>query len=176
MASFKWNLKTLPFGTQSINYHLDGGFFRDKEPVEVMSASVEVEVTMTRKTEVDYEMSMSCQGTLTIPCDRCLEAMTHDVDVTYQLSVRQEGEELDDSNEKVLIVPASWRELDVEPLVRDTVLLTVPIMHTHEEGECDQAMLSALQAHEALEERENENVEAATDPRWEALRKLKNNN
>ncbi|MBR1803505.1 MAG: DUF177 domain-containing protein [Muribaculaceae bacterium] len=143
----------------------------------MMAASVDVDVTITRKSEVDYEMSMDCHGSLTIPCDRCLEAMTHEVDTTYELSVRQEGDELDDSRDRVLIVPASWHELDVEPLIRDTVLLTVPIMHAHDEGECNPDMISALEAHEsATPVSENEPAEQDTDPRWEALRKLKNNN
>ena len=177
VASFKWNLKTLPFGTQSVNYHLNGDFFREKEPVEVMAASVEVCVTITRKSEVDYEMRLDCHGELTIPCDRCLEAMTHDVDTIYELSVRQEGDEFDDSRDRVLMVPEGWHELDVEPLIRVTVLLTVPIMHTHPDGECNQDMFSALHAHEAVAaENEEETAERQTDPRWEALRKLKNNN
>lgn len=179
VASFKWNLKALPFGSQSVNYHLDGNFFRENAPTGIFAADVNVDFSITRKTDVDYELTMACRGTLTIECDRCLDEMTHEVDEHYELSVRQEGDEVDDSRENVLIVPASWRELDVEPLVRDTVLLTIPIVHHHAPGECNEFMTRALEQHEAhiADELTQENdADADVDPRWEALRKLKNNN
>lgn len=180
VASFKWNLKALPFGNQSVNYHLDGDFFRGNVPTRVFAASVEVDFSITRKTEQDYELAMHCHGTLTIECDRCLDEMVHEVDTHYELSVRQEGSAYDDSNEHVLVVPASWHELDVEPLVRDTVLLTIPIVHNHADGECNSEMMEALERHSAVlageREQDTNDAEAATDPRWEALRKLKNNN
>ncbi|MBO7609591.1 MAG: DUF177 domain-containing protein [Muribaculaceae bacterium] len=180
MASFKWNLKALPFGNQSVIYHLDGSFFRENEPTRIFAANVDVDFSISRKSEQDYELAMDCHGTLNIECDRCLEEMVHVVDVRYELSVRQEGSDYDDSNEHVLVVPSSWRELDVEPLVRDTVLLTIPIMHHHDDGECNSEMMDALGRHSVTHASENEednnDGEAAIDPRWEALQKLKKNN
>lgn len=178
VASFKWNLKALPFGNQSVNYHLDGGFFRENLPTRIFAASVDVDFSIERKTDIDYELAMHCHGTLVIECDRCLDEMTHAVDEHYELSVRQDGDSYDDSNEHVLIVPTSWRELDVEPLVRDTVLLTIPIMHCHAPGECNLEMMQALEQHAAgnADNENNNDAQAAIDPRWDALRKLKNNN
>ena len=178
MASFKLNLKALPFESQSVTYRLGADFFPDDEPAEVIAADIEVEAVIARKSECDYELSLTCSGTLSIPCDRCLDPMVHAVDTTYHLNIRQEGELLDDSRDTVLLVPESWRELDVEPLVRDTILLTIPIMHTHAPGECNAAMMAQLDEHHASldEETESDNNDAAVDPRWDALRKLKNNN
>ncbi len=178
VASFKLNLKALPFDSQSVNYRLDKHFFQGEMPTEIFDADVEVEMVVTRKSECDYVLSLTCSGTLSIPCDRCLDPMVHAVDTTYHLNIRQEGELYDDSRDTVLLVPESWRELDVEPLVRDTILLTIPIMHTHAPGECNAAMMAQLDEHHASldEETESDNNDAAVDPRWDALRKLKNNN
>ena len=181
MASFKLNLKALPFESQSVTYRLGADFFPDDEPAEVIAADIEVEAVIARKSECDYELSLSCHGTLTIPCDRCLDPMAHQVDTTYRLSVRQEGESLDDSRDNLLVVPEQWRELDIEPIVRDSVLLTIPIMHTHAPGECNEQMMEQLQSHHAQPGGEASGQsdggdDQATDPRWDALRKLKNNN
>ena len=179
MASFKLNLKALPFESQSVNYRLEADFFEGDEPTEVIAADVEVEVTVDRTSECDYRLSISCQGTMEIPCDCCLEPMVHQVETMYPISIRQEGDVLDDSRDGLLLVPETWRELDIAPLIRDTVLLTIPIMHTHAPGECNAEMLAHLAGDddgitggtgEASGEAES------TDPRWDALRKLKNNN
>ena len=174
MASFKLNLKALPFDSQSVNYRLGVDFFPGDEPTEVSAADVDVEIEVTRKSERDYALTMTCRGTLGIPCDRCLEPMEHHVDTTYHLNIRQEGEELDDSRDTVLVLPEAWHELDLAPIIRDTVLLTIPIMHTHDPGKCNPLMLERLSEHEASDHNdiENENENAPADPRWDALRKL----
>ncbi|MBR6284273.1 MAG: DUF177 domain-containing protein [Muribaculaceae bacterium] len=178
MASFKLNLKTLPFGSQSVNYHLGADFFLGDEPTQVSEANVDVEVTVTRTGDSDYKLAMTCRGTLAIPCDRCLDPMVHHVDTAYELSITQAGEEFDDSREHLLIVPEAWRELDLAPIVRDTVLLTIPIMHAHAPGECNESMMARLDELAAGEpdNGDDDNDNETTDPRWDALRQLKNNN
>ena len=98
--------------------------------------------------------------------------------MNYGLNVEQMGTELDDSNDELLIVPSDWRELDTAPLVRDTVLLAMPMTHCHEnEEDCNPVMLEVLDSH--LAEAVPDDDDAAsdettgTDPRWEALKKLK---
>ena len=114
-------IKTLPFGTHAVECHLDESFFNTDEQTEVRRASVDVTLQVTRKSENTYHLEIACNGTLTTACDRCLDDLDLPVDVNYSLDVEQMGNELDDSNDELLIVPAEWRELDAAPLVRDTV-------------------------------------------------------
>ncbi len=189
MAGFKLRLRSLPFDTQVFNYHLDGDFFNQVEETEVRSSSVDVTVEVTRKTEDTYVLQMVCKGWLVIPCDRCLDDMKLDVDTDYRVSVRHEGDELDDSRDGVLLVPETWTELDLTEMMRDTVLLTIPIVHCHADGECDPEMMARLGEHWADTEPAADGASSeaddsltdgesgdAVDPRWEALRKLKDNN
>ncbi len=189
MAGFKLRLRALPFDNQVFNYHLDGDFFNQVEKTEVRSGSVDITLEVTRKTENTYILQMACKGWLVIPCDRCLDDMTLDIDTDYRLTVRHEGELLDDSRDGVLLVPETWNELDMTDLMRDTVLLTIPIVHCHPEGECDPEMMAHLEEHwtdiEPAADGASDEVEKpldddkpsdAIDPRWEALRKLKDNN
>ena len=63
----------------------------------------------------------------------------------------------------------------------ETVLLCIPIMHVHADGECNPDMLKALDSHAATSvadeqpDDEEQNDSGMADPRWEALRKLKDN-
>ena len=176
--ALKLKIKTLPFGTHTVECHLDNAFFNTDEQLEVRKADVDATVEVTRKSENTYRLEVSCRGTVTIPCDRCLDDLDLPVDVNYCLNVEQMGTELDDSNDELLIVPSDWRELDTAPLVRDTVLLAIPMTHCHEnEEDCNPAMLDVLDSHrvEAVpdDDDEQQSETTGTDPRWEALKKLK---
>ena len=174
----KLKLKTLPFGTHAVECHLDESFFNLDEQTEVRRADVDVTLQVTRKSENTYHLEIACDGTVTIPCDRCLDDLDLPVEVDYSLNVEQMGTELDDSNDELLIVPSDWRELDAAPIVRDTVLLAIPMTHCHEnEDDCNADMLDLLDSHlaEAVPDDvdDDQSETTSTDPRWEALKKLK---
>ena len=174
----KLKIKTLPFGTHAVECHLDESFFNTDEQIEVRRADVDVTLTVTRKSESTFRLEISCRGTVTTACDRCLEDLDLPVDVDYRLNVEQMGTELDDSNDELLIVPSDWRELDVAPLVRDTVLLAMPMTHCHEnEEDCNPDVLDVLDSHRAEAvpdgDDDQQSETTGTDPRWEALKKLK---
>ncbi|MBR5086982.1 MAG: DUF177 domain-containing protein [Muribaculaceae bacterium] len=178
----KLSISSLPFGKQEFNYHLDGDFFNEIEASEVRSGSVDVALSVNHRQEGIYELDFVCNGVITIPCDRCLDDMDHVVDTNYQLTVKM-GDALDDSIDNVLVIPSSWRTLDLGPIVRDTVLLTIPMMHTHSPGECNEDMLGRLEEHAARGYSNDEDFETppsqnetaeggAIDPRWSALQQL----
>ena len=157
---------------------MDESFFNLDEQIEVRRADVDVTLEVTRKSENTFRLEISCKGTVTIPCDRCLDDLDLPVDLDYRLNVEQMGTELDDSNDELLIVPAEWRELDTAPLVRDTVLLALPMTRCHEnEDDCNPEMLNVLDSHrvEAVPDGDDQpqSETTGTDPRWEALKKLK---
>jgi len=170
-------LKTLPFGTHAIECHLDESFFNIDELSEVRRADVDVTLEVTRKSENTYHLEINCNGTVTIPCDRCLDDLDLPVEENYCLNVEQMGTELDDTGDELLIVPSDWRELDTAPIVRDTVLLAIPMTHCHEsEDDCNPDMLDALDSHLAgavPDDDDTQSETTGTDPRWEALKKLK---
>lgn len=187
MASHKLPLNSLSIGVQEFNYHLDASFFNDVEATEVKSASVEARLRVDKKDDGIYRLSFHFSGEIIIPCDRCLDDMPLAVDTSYDLTVK-EGDEYDDSDDKVLVIPGHRRELDLTPLMRDTVLLTIPLMHVHPHGECNEQMLARLEQMQAVNiteeqlyggEPDNETTNSSPaniDPRWEALKKLTDNN
>ena len=168
--ALKLKIKTLPFGTHTVECHLDESFFNLDEQLEVRRADVDVTLEVTRKSENTYRLEVSCRGTVTTACDRCLDDLDLPVDVDYRLNVEQMGTELDDSNDELLIVPSDWRELDAAPLVRDTVLLAIPMTHCHEnEEDCNPVMLDVLDSHLAEsvpdDDDDPQSETTSTDPR-----------
>ena len=184
MASFKLPLKSLSLGFQAFEYHLGDDVFNETETPDAHHGDVNVQLNVERKTNDIFHLQFTFDGTLTITCDRCLDEMQWEVATDYEISVKF-GEDYDDSRENVLIIPSHWRELDLLPLMRDSVLLTIPIKHVHPEGECNKLMMEKLGAHKAdidddradSDADNNENTfTLGDDPRWEALKKLNDNN
>ncbi len=186
MASYKLPLKSLSFGVQEFKYVLNASFFNEIEECEVSAATIEALVVIDRKSDDIFQCDFSFKGTITIPCDRCLDDMNMPVNVRYHLSVKV-SDRWDDSRDNVLVIPDTQRELDIAPLMRDTVLLAIPIQHTHAEGECNQEMLDRLNLLSATEiaddkemqeseETKEENYRLGDNPRWDALKKLIDNN
>lgn len=176
-------LKGVSTGTQSFKYHLDGAFFNGEDDKnDVTDSDVDVALTADYRADGRVELDFAFSGSISVPCDRCLDPMTIDIDTTYHLSVK-EGKQLDDSTDNVLEVPAEMRSLDIAPAMRDTVLLCIPIMHTHaDESQCNSDMLNTLRSlaatdggSESAGDDNNDNESGMADPRWEALRKLTDN-
>ena len=186
LTEMKLTFSSLPIGKQDFNYHIDGKFFNEIEASEVRSGSVDVALCVTHSQEGIYELDFVCNGIIIIPCDRCLDDMEHQVDTSYHLTVKM-GDALDESIDNVLVIPSSWRTLDLSPIVRDTVLLTIPMMHAHSPGDCNQEMLGRLSEHtpqsfnsdedflQAPQSEQSATGEDDIDPRWAALKQLLDN-
>lgn len=189
LATFRIPLRGAKQGTDNYEFLLDDDFFRAMESIDILGGAVKVSLAVRRANEANY-FAIHCQGTIQIVCDRCLEPMDYAVEADYDLAVKY-GDEYDDSNDGVLIVPEGDNDLDVAPIVYDTVALSIPLQHVHAEGECDEATWQALQAHTAhdLDDEPDEygtyadedadadqlDNETNIDPRWAELMKLKDN-
>ena len=189
LATFRIPLRGAKQGTDNYEFLLDDDFFRAMESIDILGGAVKVSLAVRRANEANY-FAIHCQGTIQIVCDRCMEPMDYAVEADYDLAVKY-GDEYDDSNDGVLIVPEGDNDLDVAPIVYDTVALSIPLQHVHAEGECDEATWQALQAHTAhdLDDEPDEygtyadedadadqiDDETNIDPRWAELMKLKDN-
>ena len=189
LATFRIPLRGAKQGTDNYEFLLDDDFFRAMESIDILGGAVKVSLAVRRANEANY-FAIHCQGTIQIVCDRCLEPMDYAMEADYDLAVKY-GDEYDDSNDGVLIVPEGDNDLDVAPIVYDTVALSIPLQHVHAEGECDEATGQALQAHTAhdLDDEPDEygtyadedadadqlDNETNIDPRWAELMKLKDN-
>ncbi len=97
-----------------------------------------------------------------VPCDRCLDPVSHEVDTDYDVVVRY-GEEYDDSGDNLLILPYSANRLNVAGIIYDTLLLTIPLRCVHAEGECNPEMAEALREHNSSADYDEEEEEPETD-------------
>ncbi len=175
-ASFKLKLTGIPAETQQFEYPIDDEFFKVMESSEILGGSLKVVLKAKRTQGKSYELHFAINGTIKIVCDRCLDEMPYDVDTTYDLLVKH-GEEYNDEDDELLIIPESENEVDLSHVIYDTIALTIPLKHVHPEGECNEEMSAKLREHGfATEDDDKQEEREVNDPRWSALRNLLDNN
>ena len=183
-TAFKLPLKSLTKGTHSFDYHLDKQFFANMENTDVRDADINVRLTVDYNGDV-YALTFVVSGEVLLLCDRCLDEMQFPIDANYRLTVKY-GDDYNDDSDEVLEIPSGDAGINVAYMLYDTVTLAIPIKHVHPMGKCNRAMSAILKKHRArptgddadLEEELMEGIDdeepesTATDPRWDALRKL----
>lgn len=132
-------------GRRSWDFDIDAAFFRDMESAEVTDADVKVHLDIVKRGDL-YDLTFLCRGDLQIPCDRCLDPISHEVDTQYHTVVKY-GEEYNDESDDLLILPQSSVVLNVADMIHDTLVLTIPLRHVHPDGECNREMTAALNRH-----------------------------
>lgn len=143
--TYEIDLASLGDGTIEKRYEIDGSFFRNMDNEDILDSEVIV-ILEIEKRHGNYMLHFDCTGIMDLPCDRCLGALRHEVDATYDITIRY-GELYDDSKDEVLVLPYSTTRIDVAPMIYDTLLLTIPMRCVHPEGECDASMEASLRAH-----------------------------
>ncbi len=154
------------------NFMLDDTFFSALEQTEIESGSVKAQLNVSKKSST-YEFVFDFNGFVQVPCDRCLAEVKYPVEAYNELFVKL-GEKTEEVDDDLIFVSGEERKLNVAWLMYEYISLSLPIMRSHEEGECDEQMLILLDQHNA--ENVADDDEQQLDPRWNELRKILDNN
>ena len=125
-------------------YHSHAGleFFQKFGNTEILDADVNVEATVRKSGARKVEAVLRLQGTVTVPCDRCLEPLALPVDAQPS---------------EVLTPGEAESDLDLSQAVYDYICLSLPLQKVHPEGDCNPDTVRFL-SHQ-----EQQNEEAGTE-------------
>ncbi len=139
------NLKTLQEGDYQYNYLLDDAFFAEIGENEILGGNVRAVVDLAVR-EQGCKLHLQAQGEVKITCDRCLDEMSQEVEANETLLVKLAvaDDEIDD--EAIYVDPKSG-ELDLAWLLYEMIEINLPIVHSHQAGECNPQMEELLQTH-----------------------------
>ena len=129
------DLKRLPVGTHTFDITLDDAFFKSLEKTEILSGNVECQTTLNLREE-DYQLHIAVRGTVFVVCDRCLDPMPLEIEV---------NDEMIDSLNDAAELPND--ELDLSWLAYEIVSINIPLVHSHQAGECNTQMELLLHDH-----------------------------
>ena len=131
------DLKRLPVGTHLFDFQLDSDFFSSLEKSEILSGEVVAKAVLNLREE-DYQLNIAVQGTVFVVCDRCLDPMPIEIDAEQEIFSGDEEEE--PLNSQLSTLNLSW-------LAYEIVSINIPLVHSHQAGECNKQMELLLQDH-----------------------------
>ena len=145
-------------------------FFQQFDNTEILDAAVQVEVVVRKEGMRKVEADLHLQGTVTLPCDRCLEPLELPVEAHPSFSIRFDvpGQDLSEDGKEIIALGAADAQLDMRQAVYDYVLLSLPLQRMHPEGECNPETVRFLSQEARTDE------EAAQNSPFAALKGLFN--
>lgn len=170
LRQYDISLLGLKSDSNDFKFEVREGVWKALDYTEIEKGDVDVEVVIT-KTGRDFMINFQIEGRVHVNCDRCLAPVELGVDTTSELLVKL-GEEAAELDDKVVVIDASDGVINLAHYIYEFIALSLPLKIVHEEGECDPEMTNYLESHEPKEKEQSEEI----DPRWEQLKKLKNNN
>ena len=161
----------LKLGKHKFEYQISKTFFDHFEYDEFESANIKVNVVLDKKSTM-LEVSFKHVGTINVPCDLTNEDFDMTINGNLNLVVRF-GEEYNDDNEELLILPFAEFQIDLSQYIYEMIVLSIPLKKIHpgvKDGSLQSEVLSKLNE---INVKEHEEIKKEqTDPRWDTLKKL----
>lgn len=158
-------------GKHRFQFEIDREFFQlfDTEQ-EFTNPKIKIDVLL-EKHSTFLEFYIETTGTIELVCDITNAVFNHFISNDVKVLVKF-GEEYDDSGEDVITIPRQDSAFNIAHLIYETIVLSVPMKKIS--PDVTEEDLELLETFSPKEEKEEESTE--TDPRWEALKKLKDKN
>ena len=182
-------LKDISNEMRMFEYDLDDAYFKKIDSPEIQKGSIKAKVSVQNKLST-YELQFLIEGTVTIPCDRCLDDMVQPIHYKEKLQVKF-GDTFSEEDE-IVIVPEAEGAINIAWFLYEFIVLNIPLKHVHATGECNKTMATKLKKHitrqkgddddedtSAVEFDEDDDFtpdEIQTDPRWDGLQNITENN
>ena len=182
---YKIDLKGMQADSAKYEFVLDNLYFAHIDGPEVQKGKVNVTLTVKRTSRA-FELSFQTDGMVWVPCDRCLDDMELPISSSDKLMVKF-GHEYAEEGDNLIVIPEEEGEINVAWFMYEFVALSIPMKHVHAPGKCNKAMSTKLKKHTAkstddgdddYEEDEvedismDDDVSGNSDPRWDALKGL----
>ena len=158
----------LATGVHQFGFEIDQSFFETFDYGDLADGNLTIDCMM-EKQERMLIFTFDIKGKVGVVCDRCLDDFDLPVEGKERLIVKF-GNEAMEENDEIVVIPEQEHEIDLSQYLYEYINLMLPYRKVHGEDEngeslCNQEVIKRIEEHTQEEE---------TDPRWDALKKLKN--
>ena len=164
----------LKLGKHQFEYQINKAFFESFDYDEFESADIKVSVVFDKKSTL-LELNFKHKGTIHVPCDLTNEMFDFPIKGKLKVIV-QFGEEYNDDNDELLILPHGEHEINISQIIYEMIALSIPFRKVHpgvKDGTLDSEALRKLNELRVEEvKKDNKNTEENIDPRWDKLKQL----
>lgn len=159
-------------GKHQYEFRIDDKFFEEFPDSEITKGALIATVDLIKRS-TGIETRFIIQGTVTVPCDRCLDNLECPIDYDGKLYF-EFGEESQEMTDELVIISGNENYLELAQYIYEFIYLSLPMHKVHgknKAGEqlCNQEMLERLGSMIS-----NNDEDEIDDPRWDKLRDLIN--
>lgn len=162
-------------GEHSYDFHLEEGFFEKLDYHEMGTFKLHAHVDLLKKAN-SFELQMALSGSVEVRCDITDKPYDQEVDQEAGIVVKF-GEELDDTDDELLILPEGAHTVNIAQYLYEMAILAIPMKKIHpdvESGKIGKKELERLKKYSPDSE-SGEKSDDDIDPRWNKLKDLLNN-
>lgn len=163
----------LKLGKHQFDFQINKSFFERFDYHEYEDCDIKVTVVLDKKSTM-LELSFKQKGTVNVPCDLTNEMFDLPVKAKLNLVV-QFGENFNNDNEELLILPHGEHQIDVSQYIYEMIVLSVPLKRIHpgiKDGTLKTETLEKLTELSVKEQKKESKKEEEIDPRWDKLKQL----
>jgi len=170
MKTFLIPFVGLKLGKHHFEYRVDNMFFRDFGYYQFEDISVIVDLTLDKRPTL-LELMFRHNGKVNLPCDLTGEYFDLPINGNLNLVV-QFGQEYNDENEELLILPHGEYQLNVAQYIYEMIILSVPAKRI-KENIGNQSIEEIYNNQKYITDNQPKALEQKrTDPRWDILKEL----
>jgi len=159
-------------GLHQFDYNIKKEFFDFFNYNELNDSNVQVSLAFLKKATL-FELTFSFSGWVEIACDLTNELYHQPIRTSSNLIVNF-GDEFNNENEELLIIPYSEFKLNIAQHIYETIVLTIPLKRIHPgiaDGTLKSDILDKLKDLEPKEIKE-QTKKQDIDPRWNKLKDI----
>ena len=104
--------------------------------VQNRDGTVKFEMAFSRDNKGWLKATGTISGSLVLQCQRCLEAMTHEVHNTIQVVIVNNQEEIENLPENFEPFLAEERKISLNKLIEEELSLALPLSPLHQQKDC----------------------------------------
>lgn len=163
----------LKLGKHHFEFQINKKFFENFDYHEFEDCDIKIAIVLEKKSTL-LELDFKQKGTVHVPCDLTNEMFDLPVKAKLHLVV-QFGDDFNNDNEELLILPHGEHQLDVSQYIYEMIVLSVPFKRVHpgiKDGSLNTEALDKLTELSVKEKKQNNIKQEEIDPRWDKLKQL----
>ena len=156
-------------GEHQFEYKVNNSFFEVYRYEDILDADIKVHLKFIKKSTL-LELTFIADGKVKVSCDISNELYYQPVQGSLDLVIKF-GEEYNNDNEDILIIPYGDYEIDIAQYIYEMIVLSLPVKKIHPgivDGSLKSDILDRLEELQPNNEQNNKSI----DPRWDKLKGL----
>ena len=156
-------------GEHQFEYIINNSFFEVYRYEDILDADINVHLNFIKNSTL-LELTFIANGKVKVNCDISNELYYQPVQGSLDLVIKF-GEEYNNDNEDILIIPYGDYEIDIAQYIYEMIVLSLPVKKIHPgivDGSLKSDILDRLEELQPNNEQNNKSI----DPRWDKLKGL----